>query len=298
LLLLKQEFLGPTTQDLGVVGPIAPVSTYDLFVVWHHLAMFTFTPANQTDRNAAHRGPVFLPWHRFMLLLLELQFQRVLNDDEFGLPYWDWAADGELSPAQQRSSAIWGPQVLGGDGDPVSSGPFAFNASDPTSWRVRIHANFNGQLVSTDRGLRRALGQGTTRLPTKQQTATVLNQSAYDAAPWTVLSSGFRNRLEGWIPASQAPALHNRVHVWVGGDMMPSSSPNDPVFYLNHCNVDRIWQAWLEQNGDVYVPAQNEPESLRGHRINDAMNALLSQPLTPAQVLDVSDFYSYDNLTP
>jgi tyrosinase len=52
-----------------------PVSTYDLFVWWHHRAMDTFTPPTQGDRNAAHRGPVFLPWHRLMLVLLELQLQ-------------------------------------------------------------------------------------------------------------------------------------------------------------------------------------------------------------------------------
>ena len=39
------------------------------------------------------------------------------------------------------------------------------------------------------------------------------------------------------------PRLRNLVHVWVGRDMSPGSSPNDPVFFLNHCNVDRHgWQ--------------------------------------------------------
>jgi tyrosinase len=52
--LLKQEFLGPSTSDFGIAGPSRQVSTYDLFVVWHHLAMFSFTPPTQQDRNAAH----------------------------------------------------------------------------------------------------------------------------------------------------------------------------------------------------------------------------------------------------
>src|SRR5918998_1651586 len=136
--LLKEEFLGPTTEDLGIVGPVVEISTYDLFVAWHHIAMFTFTPPSQGDRNAAHRGPVFLPWHRFMLILLELQFQRVLDDDDFGLPYWDWAADGERSPAQQQTSALWNDNIMGGQGNPVSSGPFAFDVSNVDTWHVRI----------------------------------------------------------------------------------------------------------------------------------------------------------------
>ena len=54
--LLKQERLGPATADLGIPGPPVQVSTYDLFVAWHHLAMDTFTPpprATATPPTAA-----------------------------------------------------------------------------------------------------------------------------------------------------------------------------------------------------------------------------------------------------
>src|SRR5262249_13417655 len=42
--------------------------------------------------------------------------------------------------------------------------------------------------------------------------------------------AGFAIVLEGWSadPRFRAPWLHNAVHVWVGGDMSPSTSPNDP----------------------------------------------------------------------
>lgn len=247
--LLKNEFTGPTTSSLGIAGPSRQVSTYDLFVVWHHTAMLTMTPPTQGDRNAAHRGPVFCPWHRFMLHQLELNFQRILNDNAFGLPYWDWAADGQKTAAQQKTSAIWAANALGGSGNPVKTGPFKFNATDPNSFRVRIEADVNGQLVQRDHGLRRTLGTQIPTLPTKTDTSSLLTLTPYDAAPWDTSSSGFRNRAEGWAPPA-APALHNRVHVWVGGDMLPSSSPNDPVFYLNHCNVDRIWEAWLTRQDE------------------------------------------------
>jgi tyrosinase len=304
--LLKKEFAGPTTTSLGIPGPAQPVSTYDLFVVWHHLAMTTFTPPTQGDRNAAHRGPVFLPWHRFMLLQLELNLQRVLgNDTTFGLPYWDWATDGELAPADQPTAPIWGSNCMGGSGSPVTTGPFAFSASDPDAWRIRVTANASGQLVQANRGMRRQLGaavQGLpipNRLPRKAHTAAALNQTPYDAPPWGVTSAGFRNLVEGWQtnPQVPPPSLHNRVHVFVGGDMSPSSSPNDPVFYLNHCNEDRIWEAWLTAHGRVYVPGPTEPASLRGHRLNDRLRSLLSGSTTPARMLQVSSFYTYDSLT-
>lgn len=293
--LLKKEFTGPTTTSLGIAGPSRLVSTYDLFVIWHHTAMLTMTPPTQGDRNAAHRGPVFCPWHRFMLRQLELNLQRVLNDDTFGLPYWDWAADGQKTAAQQKKSAIWAANALGGSGNPVKTGPFKFNATDPNSFRVRIEADVNGQLVQRDHGLRRTLGRQISTLPTKGDTSSALTLTPYDASPWDTSSSGFRNRVEGWAGPT-TPALHNRVHVWVGGDMLPSSSPNDPVFYLNHCNVDRIWEAWLTQQGRKYLPLKTAPASLKGHRINDQMSSLVSPPTKPGDVLDMRSIYVYDSL--
>jgi tyrosinase len=306
--LLKADFTGPVTSSLGIPGPSRPISTYDLFVVWHHVTMNTFTPATQGDRNAAHRGPVFLPWHRFMLLQFEMNLQRVLNDATFGLPYWDWAADGELSHAAQTTAAIWDSACMGGNGSPVTAGPFAFNPGNANSWRVRIVANSNGQLVQVNRGLRRNLGAHVEGLPDpnvlpkRAHTAAALGQSDYDLSPWGTASKGFRNLLEGWedSPVVEPPSLHNRVHVFVGGDMLPSSSPNDPVFFLNHCNADRVWEAWMQApppgHGRTYVPAQSASVSLKGHRLNDQLTSLLSGSTTPAQMLDVSQFYTYDSL--
>lgn len=293
--LLKNEFTGPTTAGLGISGPSKPVSTYDLFVVWHHTAMSTMTPPAQGDRNAAHRGPVFCPWHRFMLRQLELNLQRVLNDNTFALPYWDWAADGQNTAAQQKKAALWAADALGGSGNPVKTGPFKFNAADPMSFRIRIEANVNGQLVQKDHGLRRALGTQVSTLPNKNDATAAVALTPYDAPPWDTSSSGFRNRIEGWAPP-MAPALHNRVHVWVGGDMLPSSSPNDPVFYLNHCNVDRIWEAWLTQHGRIYLPPQSASALLKGHRLSDPMASLVSAPMRPADVLDMRSIYVYDSL--
>jgi len=295
---LKNEFTGPTTQDLGIDGPAQPVSTYDLFVVWHVNAMMTLTPAtnNPEGRNAAHRGPVFLPWHRFMLRQLELNLQRLLGDQNFGLPYWDWAADGQGSVQDQLNSALWKPDGIGGSGTPIADGPFAFDPNNPNSFVVRVDTDSNGNLEQVSRGLQRTLGQDIDTLPNKADTASVLQVAPYDADPWTVSSVGFRNQLEGWTP--NPPGLHNRVHVWVGGDMGPASSPNDPVFFLNHCNVDRIWEALMRNSPQsrVYLPDDSAPSSLKGHRLDDQLSSLISPPTTPAAVLDSTALYVYDSL--
>jgi tyrosinase len=43
---------------------------------------------------------------------------------------------------------------------------------------------------------------------------------------------------------------HNQVHGMIGGDMgsVPTAAL-DPIFYLHHANMDRLWDAWLAQGG-------------------------------------------------
>ena len=39
--------------------------------------------------------------------------------------------------------------------------------------------------------------------------------------------------------------VHGIVHGWVGGTMSnPHTSPADPVFWLHHANLDRLWWKW------------------------------------------------------
>lgn len=43
--------------------------------------------------------------------------------------------------------------------------------------------------------------------------------------------------------------LHGTVHNWVGGPMADlTTAPADPLFWLHHANVDRIWEAWRRNN--------------------------------------------------
>lgn len=47
--------------------------------------------------------------------------------------------------------------------------------------------------------------------------------------------------------ASQLEGVHNMVHVWVGGTMgsIPTA-PADPMFWMHHANIDRLWWLWQE----------------------------------------------------
>jgi tyrosinase len=235
-----------------------------------------------------------------MLAFLEINIQRVLGKPDFGIPYWDWSFEGSTPPALQSLSLMFtDPNAFGSDGNPVTSGRFAFNAADPNSFRVLIETDLSGSLRQVVRGLRRQFRSGASTLPSVLDvnaafdTVADPNLAVYDQAPWDRTSTGFRNRLEGFI----GTGLHNQVHRWVGGDMEPPSSPNDPLFYVHHCNVDRIWEGWMQRNGRVYLPDMNESPNLLGHRIDDPIvSPFLTTPSTPRSTLDVSNIYVYDVL--
>lgn len=41
---------------------------------------------------------------------------------------------------------------------------------------------------------------------------------------------------------------HGAIHSAVGGDLGPATSPNDPVFFLHHAQIDRLWWLWQQKD--------------------------------------------------
>jgi tyrosinase len=237
--------------------------TYDTYVAAHMNAM-----------HHAHRGPAFLPWHREFLRRLERDLQGI--DPSVTIPYWDWTTDNTTT------SLPWHVELLGGDGRPsdrqVTDGPFARSGGH---WPIDVDAPPDF--------LRREMGVRAASLPSSAEVATVLAVTPYDSAPWdTSPVNSFRNQLEGW----RGPNIHNRVHVWVGGSMYPMSSPNDPVFFLHHCNIDRLWAQWQATHPtEGYQPVAGGPS---GHNLNDPMDPW-GGTTTVAGVLDHRALgYTYD----
>lgn len=311
---------GPERQRfVAAVKQMKATGVYDQYVQWHIDAMGNMTP---NDPNYAHQGPAFLPWHRQLILLfeqdLEAADQSLGQDGTITLPYWDWTSETSPDPA---SNPLWADDFLGADGDPqdgqrVKSGPFATNTTPgEENWVLNVHDPMDNDPVNF---LQRAFGQipEASTLPTAQQLNNALGIEIYDSAPWDMAVPGrksFRNLLEGWVtikPTGQQPGMHNRVHVWVGGSMLPMSSPNDPVFFLNHCNVDRIWASWQTLHPDVNQYPPKDGEAQIGHNLNDVMvpwdgrndprpghTGGVLPKVTPADMLDVGGLgYSYDVL--
>lgn len=87
----------------------------------------------------------------------------------------------------------------------------------------------------------------TVHTPTRTLTVT----RAPGADSWlTSLVSGVGSALAQTTYAgftSPINGIHGGVHVWVGGTMSsPATSPADPVFWLHHANLDRLWWKWYK----------------------------------------------------
>ena len=64
--------------------------------------------------------------------------------------------------------------------------------------------------------------------------------------------TGFQSLLEGTV--------HGGTHNAVGGNMARASSPADPLFWLHHSFIDKLWADWQESPNDDNPP--NIQESL------------------------------------
>lgn len=233
---------------------------YDTYVKWH------------IDKAMpAHSSPQFLPWHRVFIRLLEEDLKEVSGNPDITVPYWDWTVDNEIG------SSLWKDDFLGGNGDASDDWKVKTGRFTGEAWEL-IHNQENGE-PTEKKYLRRFFGELTCELPSSRDVLNTLSITPYDSDPWNGGSENkksFRNSLEGWAFPFRSQ-MHNRGHVWVGGAMLEMSSPNDPAFFLHHCNVDRIWASWqklhpsedyltsssdgireqltpfVKSNGDIYV---------------------------------------------
>ncbi|MEW1696328.1 tyrosinase family protein [Streptomyces sp. NPDC093249] len=243
---------------------------YDEFVAAHRLR---FALDMNTGIYVGHFGPSFLPWHRKYLIEFERELKKI--DPNVSIPYWDWTADNTVG------SSLWAPDFLGGTGRPlddqVMDGPFAYSAGN---WNINIQ-------VDSRPFLARNLGYRVPNLPPRSEVDAALAIPTYDSAPFSSGSPGFRSRLEG---SDGYMSMHNRVHTWIWGQMETSVSPNDPVFWLHHAFVDKLWADWhaLHPTSAEYLPAAATPDVID---LNETMPPWTDT--SPQSVLDHTQWYIY-----
>lgn len=218
-----------------------------------------------TATSEAHGAPGFLPWHRTYILDLERELQAI--DPSVALPYWRF---------DQPAPSLFTPDYLGqpNGNNPVifSPGhPLLFWQTDGTPGIVR-NPQFNTA--------------GAPPAPLSQASVLALGLPGPNFA-------NFR-RMEAPIPPSTRDG-HGSAHTSFTGPIRSiGSAARDPLFFLLHCNVDRLWALWQRQNGlfDSATAAAFEtpapPATNRaGHNLADTMwpwNGVTVPPRPPFTV--------------
>ncbi len=230
-------------------SPHTQNNRYDDYVYIHQQSMAGHS-SSDPGPHPGHKGPMFFPWHREFLRRFENDLRSVSGDPSICLPYWDFSHD--QAPADPGYPFI--DDFLGGNGvgasHIVQTGVFA----QANGWTLNL-----GSSPALLRQFATAEGGIAPTLPAHTSITGALAETTYDSPDfnWSVPGAdSFRNLIEGWVGPEPNVNIHNRVHVWVGGSMLPSTSPNDPVFFLNHAKEDELWAVWIQKHPGVshYLP--------------------------------------------
>lgn len=207
------------------------------------------------DLNPAiHYTGLFLPWHRAYVLGFEQALKEKCNY-RGTQPYWDWSLD----TADFYNAAIFDPDPesgFGGWGDPaddyqITTGAFSedFLGAYPVPHRVR--RQFTPQPF---------LGQ---QVPAPFTDQLLINTSFSTSHVEHLLNTadGDYKSFQAYF---EAPFVgpHGGVHLILGGDMTgscpaaagpncvegPKWSPVDPIFFMHHTMVDKLWYDWQHKN--------------------------------------------------
>jgi len=160
----------------------------------------------------------FLGWHRRYLVAFERELQRVDailrpgNNVKLGVPYWRWQ-----------------------DGFPEWMNGFLPQGMPPTGIKPPDRSNAGPPDLPNDSDVDILLNRFSIQRPGPGQN---------DYMKFTFALEGDGIRPDG----SKLPA-HDQVHTWVGGIMgFIRKSPVDPIFWLLHAQIDRLWEIWRKTN--------------------------------------------------
>ena len=162
-----------------------------------------------------HGSWFFLPWHRMYLAYFEDIVAKTIVDlggpADWALPFWDYS-DASNPAARKMPPAFTTPAN-------ATNGLFMPGRNPgqiPPRFVVLDALNV---LPYTGNGRTSPLGFG---------------------GPETSFSHG------GGIHGELENVPHDVIHVAIGGAMGdPRTAALDPIFWLHHCNIDRLWQVWL-----------------------------------------------------
>lgn len=196
-----------------------------------------------------HQTWYFLPWHRGYLAAFEALVREAIaglgGPRDWALPYWNYS-DTDDPSALQLPGAFYERTLPGGGRNPLF-----------------VERRYGD-------------GEGTVVIRPEDVGLNALKEPHFEGTT-TGGSTGFGGVLSPFQHYGDRGANgrlerqpHNVVHSRVGGIIrgadsrdlrsyglmsLPDTAALDPVFWLHHANIDRLWEVWLKRNSQNQNPA-------------------------------------------
>ena len=177
----------------------------------------------QSWNNCEHGSYYFLSWHRMYIYFFDRILRAAAGDPNLVLPYWNWTDPAQRTlPLPFRQPA---------------------NASNP------LYIAPPGRAALMDAGTGN-LGAGAVDF------SAAFADVGFDSP--TGSGASFGGQIAGPMQFNNPHGEfetqpHDVVHVALGGrgGLMtdPNTAAQDPIFWLHHANIDRMWNRWLAQGG-------------------------------------------------
>ena len=216
--------------------------------------------------------PLFLVWHRALLLSLERELQAI--DPRVAIPYWRFDKDDGVVEDDRIGQPIFSDDFMGtiSGGDSVEGGISVQFATDNP---------LHGWVVAGGQPLAR-VRDGTEAVLRPARLQNLLEAREFSGALINTLYRAISGALES--------RYHNEAHSEIKGILMSRASPGDPLFFLLHANVDRAWALWQHSDPAVrfdptHVHAYPEQGTYPGKAIGGAapfrMGSYAEDPMWP-----------------
>lgn len=241
-------------------------------------------PSDQWRNQCQHNTWFFLPWHRMYLYWFERMVRATVQGLDqipqetktaWALPYWNYDRGGTTStlpPAFREESLPDG-----------SSNPLSLQQRDAA---LRAGGSIPQQLTSA---------------------ATALSYTSFAELATPGRDAGFGGPVTQWHHFNELTTTrgaleqtpHNTVHGAVGGPggfmSRFDTAPLDPVFWLHHGNIDRLWTVWLGQQGGRANPLDPAWGDFEFDFHDESAQPVKS---TPGQVVEVEQLgYTYEEVS-
>ena len=220
-----------------------------------------------------HNTWYFLPWHRMYLGYFEQHVQATISSlggpDDWALPYWNYGrgqASRALPPAFVAETMPDGspnplriPQRA-----PSANQAVPLGSSDFVDVRMALESNF------------------------------------FTGSPNA--GAGFGGPVTGFAHFGPVPGLlervpHGAMHMAVNGFMGAfETAALDPIFWLHHANIDRLWTVWKKRNNAHLDPQDMAWQSLQEFTFHNGDGSVVGTTCEEVTDSEASPFaYRYED---